>query len=91
MSDWLAYWTDSELPFTDGHQGKSDGFYLSWYAALIAIAAVGLIMRGLAFAIGGYWASKNHHRAVVKGVMSAPLTFFDRTYQPLGMWQVPVV
>lgn len=86
---WLAYWTNDELPLADGPQNKSDGFYLGCYAGLIGVAGIALLGRGVVFAYGGYSASRNHHRAVVKGVLEAPSTFFDRTSALRAVFRPP--
>ncbi|KAI0822453.1 P-loop containing nucleoside triphosphate hydrolase protein [Trametes gibbosa] len=74
-SYWLVYWEELKWPF-------GPGFYMGIYAGLGVAQALTYFMMGSTFAILTYFSSKSLHRAAIKRVMHAPMSFFETT--PLG-------
>ncbi|KAK4057952.1 hypothetical protein OIO90_001171 [Microbotryomycetes sp. JL221] len=72
---WLVWWQKDEF-------NKPNGFYMGLYAFLGVMQAVGSFCMGVAGVFLGYNASKALHKVAIRGVMYAPMSFFDTT--PLG-------
>ncbi|PPQ68225.1 hypothetical protein CVT26_005758 [Gymnopilus dilepis] len=74
-SYWLVWWQDQSF-----HQPQ--GFYMGIYAGLGASQAFFSFIMGATFALLTYFASQALHKAAIKRVMHAPMSFFETT--PLG-------
>ncbi|EMD34148.1 hypothetical protein CERSUDRAFT_117637 [Gelatoporia subvermispora B] len=74
-SYWLVYWQEEKWPF-------GSAFYMGIYAGLGVAQAITFFMMGSCFAVLTYFASRQLHRAAIKRVMYAPMSFFETT--PLG-------
>ncbi|OCH95476.1 P-loop containing nucleoside triphosphate hydrolase protein [Obba rivulosa] len=74
-SYWLVYWQEKKWPF-------GSAFYMGIYAGLGVAQAITFFMMGSCFAVLTYFASRQLHRAAIKRVMYAPMSFFETT--PLG-------
>ncbi|KAH8100094.1 P-loop containing nucleoside triphosphate hydrolase protein [Cristinia sonorae] len=74
-SYWLVYW--QEMKFN-----QPSGFYMGIYAALGISQTLGFFLLGYCFALLTFYSSRELHRAAIKRVMNAPMSFFETT--PLG-------
>ncbi|KAG7096565.1 hypothetical protein E1B28_003986 [Marasmius oreades] len=74
-SYWLVYWEEN-------HFNMSSGVYMAIYAVLGVAQAVFMFIMGSTFAMLTYFASQRLHRAAIRRVMNAPMSFFETT--PLG-------
>ncbi|KAM0751625.1 P-loop containing nucleoside triphosphate hydrolase protein [Meredithblackwellia eburnea MCA 4105] len=74
-SYWLIYWQEDKF-----HQAQ--GFYMGLYAMFGLLQAVFSFLMGLCGVFIGFNASKSLHRAAIRGVIAAPMSFFDTS--PLG-------
>ncbi|KAK4055619.1 hypothetical protein OIV83_000165 [Microbotryomycetes sp. JL201] len=72
---WLVWWQKDEF-------NQPNGFYMGLYAFLGVMQAVGSFAMGVAGVMIGYNASRSLHKVAIRGVMYAPMSFFDTT--PLG-------
>ncbi|KAM0788854.1 hypothetical protein ACM66B_002939 [Microbotryomycetes sp. NB124-2] len=75
QSYWLVWWQKDEF-------NQPNGFYMGMYAVLGVLQAVGSFAMGVAGVMIGYNASRSLHKIAIRGVMYAPMSFFDTT--PLG-------
>eukprot|EP00127_Corallochytrium_limacisporum_P006558 Clim_evm30s230 gene=Clim_evmTU30s230 len=86
QSMWLRYWIDAmsreKNADDDGlHIGSKD-WYLTMYIIISVMAMLLLLGRSLITAVGSVNASVSMHTALLRRIMSAPISFFDST--PLG-------
>ncbi|GJJ09853.1 hypothetical protein Clacol_004077 [Clathrus columnatus] len=78
-SYWLVYWQEMKW-------NKPQGFYMGIYAGFGIAQALGFFFMGTSFAFMSYFASSRLHRAAVRRVMHAPMSFFDTTSDSLRMF-----
>eukprot|EP00904_Undaria_pinnatifida_P007302 jgi/Undpi1/3701/HiC_scaffold_16.g07071.m1 len=74
---WLSYWSDQYL-----ENGADESWYQYVYAALCVMLVSLYLARALLFAWQAVKSSKHLHAVLCRGVMRAPVSFFDTT--PIG-------
>jgi ATP-binding cassette, subfamily C (CFTR/MRP), member 1 len=78
---WLSLWTTAFI--TAYYAGRSAASYYQTVYILLAVGLViGYFCRGMSFAYQAVLASREFHRRLTKGILSAPMSFFDTT--PIG-------
>ncbi|GAA5902364.1 hypothetical protein JCM6882_000511 [Rhodosporidiobolus microsporus] len=71
-SYFLVWWQEDEF-------NQPQGFYEGMYGMLGVLQAVFSFMLGIATTLIGYHVSKSLHHGAIKGVLRAPMSFFDTT------------
>lgn len=74
---WLSIWSNAYLD-----DGKAPNYLRNVYILLGLMIVLAYLVRGLSFAIQALRSSKTLHNNLVRGIMSAPMSFFDGT--PMG-------
>ncbi|CAN0062453.1 unnamed protein product, partial [Hapterophycus canaliculatus] len=77
---WLSFWSDKFLE--DGAVRFTEAWYQYVYAGLCVGLVSLYLIRSLLFAVQSVKSSRYLHSVLVRGVMRAPVSFFDTT--PIG-------
>lgn len=72
---WLSFWSE------DDFKGRSTGFYVGIYASFGVAQAIGYFALGAGITVIGNEASSGMHKAAIRRVLRAPMSFFDTTPQ----------
>ncbi|CAM9531857.1 unnamed protein product [Chrysoparadoxa australica] len=75
---WLSLWSQAYLENPD----DVGDFYMYVYSALAVVVLICYLTRALSFAQQAILTSRHLHELLVKGILRAPMTFFDTT--PIG-------
>ncbi|RMZ76996.1 hypothetical protein DV738_g4606, partial [Chaetothyriales sp. CBS 135597] len=72
---WLSWWQENKYP------SISESGYMGGYAAWGIGQSLGLFLMSTVFALFCFWCSNHLHAAALRGVLFAPISFFDTTPQ----------
>ncbi|RMD44640.1 hypothetical protein DV735_g585, partial [Chaetothyriales sp. CBS 134920] len=72
---WLSWWQQNKYP------SISESGYMGGYAAWGIGQSLGLFLTSTVFALFCFWCSNHLHAAALRGVLFAPISFFDTTPQ----------
>ena len=82
LAQWLSHWTESatKAEQSDAPQSSSSAhYYLRVYALLALANSAAALFRSFIFALGGLVAAGVMFERLLRGVVGAPLSFFDTT------------
>ncbi|KAJ4248426.1 hypothetical protein NW762_012763 [Fusarium torreyae] len=72
---WLSWWQENK------YTSISEDAYMGGYAAWGIGQSLGLFLTSTVFALFCFWCSNHLHAAALRGVLFAPIAFFDTTPQ----------